>query len=348
MRRLLITVSLFIFLFSTIPSAYADRGMIPVDPEVSVYEPGQKAIIAWNGEEEILILSTDVTSSGETFAIEILPLPSNPGQVELANFKSFEEIQNLILRRGVEAFGKTLGERGTADFEVVFHERLGAHDITVVKANDGLELVGWMEKFLQGTDVSHEISLRSFESVIEDYMTRGFRYYVLDVITVSSEERSVEPILYRFETSSLYYPLLITSPVEGDTKIKLFILTDSKIRDDYTFHPLMKAGYRTEEGWKPIELQLSNGELSKIDLRISKLLEDGAWLTVLKYEGKLATLTEDLIMPVEATASTVVNLNILTLFKLEALCALLGAICTLVGVVSTFLIMRWKTEKTKA
>ncbi|MEM3666844.1 MAG: hypothetical protein QW222_07180 [Candidatus Bathyarchaeia archaeon] len=39
--------------------------MIPIQPQVSVYEPGQKAIIAWNGTEEILILSTDVTANGE-------------------------------------------------------------------------------------------------------------------------------------------------------------------------------------------------------------------------------------------------------------------------------------------
>ena len=40
----------------------ADRGMIPTS-DVSVYGPGQKAIIAWNGEEEVLILSTDVYTS---------------------------------------------------------------------------------------------------------------------------------------------------------------------------------------------------------------------------------------------------------------------------------------------
>lgn len=41
-------------------SAFADRGMIAAYPDISVYEPGQKAILAWNGEREAMILSTDV------------------------------------------------------------------------------------------------------------------------------------------------------------------------------------------------------------------------------------------------------------------------------------------------
>jgi hypothetical protein len=34
----------------------ADRGMISAHPDVSVYEPWQKAILAWNGREEVMRL----------------------------------------------------------------------------------------------------------------------------------------------------------------------------------------------------------------------------------------------------------------------------------------------------
>lgn len=37
---------LCLLLLSSVPTALADRGMIPVDPGISVYEPGQKAIVA--------------------------------------------------------------------------------------------------------------------------------------------------------------------------------------------------------------------------------------------------------------------------------------------------------------
>jgi len=231
--------------------------MIPVTSDVSVYEPGQKAILAWSGHEEVMILSTDVASSQETLVVEILPLPSKP-IVEAASFQSFEEIQHLIWNEGLNMFMyDTEGKARSGSVEVVFHEQIGAHNITVVTASVTSELGSWMENFLEDSGVEYEVSLGSFESVIEDYMDRGFRYYVLDLITVSPEEKSVDPILYKFNSDFLYYPLVITSPVGGDTEITLFILTEDKIElADYLF--FHKAGYRVLTGsWKPIEFVLS-------------------------------------------------------------------------------------------
>jgi hypothetical protein len=37
-------VFIVIFLLFTSAVAYADRGMIPIQPEVSIYEPGQKSL----------------------------------------------------------------------------------------------------------------------------------------------------------------------------------------------------------------------------------------------------------------------------------------------------------------
>lgn len=330
-------IFVFISLLSTSAVVRADRGMIPIDSGVSVYEPGQKAIIAWDGKEEILILSTDVVSSGETLVVELLPLPSNPKRVELASFKSFEEIHEMIW--GIHRSLSTPKGEGV---DIVFHEKIGSHDVTIVKAGDSSELVGWMRDFLRNSNITQEVSLQSFEQVVEDYMARGFRYYVLDLITVSPDQKSVEPILYWFNTSFLYYPLAITSPVGGNTKITLFLITEGAIQDEY--YPLRLAGYQTPNGWKPIRAWLSNGELSKIDLRIGELLKGGAWMSVLTYTGSLSVLTEDLMITEEAIAS--INLINTPLETIIALSVFLGATCTLAGVVVTFLIMRskWSTE----
>ncbi|MFB0543652.1 MAG: hypothetical protein ACETVR_02610, partial [Candidatus Bathyarchaeia archaeon] len=258
-------------------------------------------------------------------------------RVELASFKSFEEIHEIVL--GMHRYLSTLKGEGV---DIVFHEKIGSHDITIVKAGDSSELVGWMGDFLRDSNVTQEVSLQSFEQVVEDYMVRGFRYYVLDLITVSLDQRSVEPIFYWFNTSFLYYPLAITSPVGGETKITLFLLTEGAIQDEY--YPLRLAGYQTSNGWRPIRAWLSNGELSKIDLRIGELLKDGAWLSVLTYNGSLSALTEDLMITEEATAS--INLINIPLETIIALSVFLGATCTLAGVVVTFLIMRpkWSAE----
>jgi len=344
-RRICFVIAFFLISLS-LSSVHADRGMIPVSPEVSVYEPGQKAILAWNGYEEIMILSTDVTSSQETLVLEILPLPSKP-EVEAASFQSFEEIQSLIWEEGVNQFYSTKTEARSGSVEVVFYEEIGLHNITVVNAGDASDLVSWMGSFLEGSGINEEITLRNFESVVEDYMNRGFRYYVLDMITVSSAEKSVDPILYRFNSSFLYYPLVISSPIEGYTEITLFLLTEGKIDRDYW--PMQKANYRVlGGGWQPIEFVLSKGELSKIDLRIGDNFQHSAWLTVLEFNGYLNSLNRDLMIPGEIlNPDATINVEMTVPLPLIALCILLGTASTLAGVITTLLITRWKKKSEK-
>jgi len=346
LQRLRILIILFFFVAISLPLVYADRGMIPVSIGTSVYEPGQKAILAWNGQEEIMILSTDVTSSQETLVLEILPLPSKP-DVEAASLRSFEEIQNMIWEEGVNQFifsAKDGARYGSV--EVLFHEKIGAHNITVVKATDTPELIGWAKNFLVGSGVNKEISLQNFESVVQDYMRRGFRYYILDLITVTKEERSVDPILYRFNSSFLHYPLLITSPVHGNTEITLFLLTEGRVDKDYW--PMQKTRYRLSGGLQalqPIEFVLSKGDLSKIDIRIGEIFDDKAWLTVLRYEGQINLLTRDLMISegsLNPAVNPPINVEVTVSPTLIVLCFLLGAASTLAGILSTFLITRPK------
>ena len=81
---LLLVICLSLVAVSWAPMVLADRGMVPIT-DVTVYGPGQKAIIAWDGKEEILILSTDVRASSDSQVLELLPLPSKP-QIEKGDF----------------------------------------------------------------------------------------------------------------------------------------------------------------------------------------------------------------------------------------------------------------------
>jgi hypothetical protein len=54
---------LLIIISISVPVAFADRCILPVT-DADVYGPAQKAIIAWNGQLEYLILSTDHNTVG--------------------------------------------------------------------------------------------------------------------------------------------------------------------------------------------------------------------------------------------------------------------------------------------
>jgi hypothetical protein len=292
-------------LLPSVPVVSADRGMIPVTPDVSIFEPGQKAIIAWNGREEVLILSTDALSTYNTTILEILPLPSIPKKVEKASFESFNIIQDMIWYNMPPIVRSEYGNE-TDEVKVVFHEKIGMHDITVVEANNFSAFVKWKDEFLSKNGISQEVSLQKFEWVIEDYMSRGFHFYVLDLVELSSEQKSVEPILYRFDTSFLYYPLLITSPVGAEGKIVLFLLTNGILESGY--EPLKKGYYRGLNLSEPIQFRLSTEELFTINPNIGELFKQEAFLTVLVYEGPLSMLTRDIALT-EITSIATGDLN---------------------------------------
>ena len=259
----------------------ADRGMIPTS-DVSVYGPGQKAIIAWNGEEEVLILSTDVYTSENSPVLGILPLPSNPKAIKEGNFDSFTQIESLIQNK--DRFGPGIN--------ITFHEKIGAHDITVVEVNDVHEFIQWAENYLKDHGIEKEISGDKLEVIVSDYIERGLKFFVFDMTDVSKEEESIEPIIYRFESSFLYYPLKISRLALGDVDIDIFAITNDKIdKSSISVSGLKIAKYYDGT---PIEFEITGRKIKEISPEISMLFNDGAWLTALNYEGALEDLDSDL------------------------------------------------------
>jgi hypothetical protein len=294
MKLMVLTSSiLLVMLFTMVQNVWADRGIIPVQPNVSVYEPGQKAIIAWNGTTEILVLSTDIFADSSVKAVEILPLPSNPTKVELASVDSFFFVQQLIWSHLPFVLREDYGS-GSKDVSVVFHERIGMHDITVVEAGSLSGLVDWVSNFLEDNGISGTVSMEGFEPVLRDYLLRAFRFFVLDLIELSPESKSAEPVLYQFETDSLYYPLLITTPVGGDGKVQLFVLTDGIVEDGYD--PFEKGLYRGLTRSEPIQFRLTRDEIAGIGLRIGAMFKDKACLSAFTYEGSLGMLVQDIMI----------------------------------------------------
>lgn len=320
-------VTALLLLSLILSSVFADRGMISIStvpnvivPNVMVLEPGQKAIIAWNGQEEILILSTDVKANQSTLILELLPLPSNPKTIERVDFDLFIKLQqifwNPILRYADSENMLQYVEQGNLEKTVVvtFHEKIGTHDITVVRAENASELAIWINDFLRRNSVTNELSIQEYASLFEDYISRGFPYFALDLVEVSPEEKSIEPILYRFETSFLYYPLKISTLFSGNTKIKLFILT-REVCDFFYYNRMVNPPWATSlvyvdenrtKAYAPANFTWSLGEvyhynltddkLRELDLRLESLFNGSAHLTMLEYTGALDIFTGDLIV----------------------------------------------------
>ena len=114
-------------------------GVVATEPVV-VSEPGQKAFVAFNGEEELLVLGADLRAERDTAVLEFMPFPAQPA-VALAPDGVFSRLQELLNTRGVAytRSGRLApggGAGGGEAVDLLLHQRLGVHDVTVVRVND--------------------------------------------------------------------------------------------------------------------------------------------------------------------------------------------------------------------
>jgi len=286
------------------PPVLADGGMISISiaEHISIDEPGQKAIIAWDGQEEILILSTDVHAEGNTTALRVIPLPSQPDRIEQGDFNSFLRIRDLIYDRfrHRHTWLDCPGGKGGGDGEgvdIVFHEKIGAHDIWVAKATDVAGFVNWADDFLAQNEIHYQISSPELETLAAQYIDDGIQFFVFDLIELSPDQRSVEPIVYQFQSDTLYFPLKISSIIPGYTQISLFLLTPERLTDasqlpesQHSFDGAVeeKVGMKVARAnGKQVQFELDEEELASIDPRLSELLAGHAWLTAVQSYNDL-------------------------------------------------------------
>jgi hypothetical protein len=268
--------------------------MIPVNSHVQIFEPNQRAMIAWNGDEEILLLSTDVSASESTMVLEVLPLPAEP-EVKKGDLETFRKATNLINSKLRHAFelGKRNGGKGKPPppgGEVTFHKKIGAHEISVTHLLNANGFIDWVKDYLKSLGIEKDVISEEMKELIEEYIKEKFVWFVFDVITLKQETVTNEPIQYHFRTKSLFYPLKITSTGEGDTSIELLILTP-RLLQNFPGLPFRRVRLRHDP------ITITDYELKDLNEDMYKLLDDYQKLKLRIWEikGELNEFDADLI-----------------------------------------------------
>jgi hypothetical protein len=276
-------------------SALADRGSIPFKPGVKIFEPNQRAMIAWNGEEEILLLSTDLRASEPTKVLEVIPLPAEPrvtkGDVEV--FRKATELINSKLPRMQYKSRDRLDGRGGRPApagEVTFHKKIGAHDISVTRVLDGAGFVRWVEQYLKRSGVDNPTIPPPLANVIGDYLKDGYGWFVFDVVELGRETLTNDAIQYRFSSECLYYPLRITRAEEGETSIRLLVLTP-RLLSQFPGLPVREVQLLHEP------VAITSSELRSLSVDMDALLghREDMKLRIWQIRGKLSEFRDDLI-----------------------------------------------------
>ena len=204
-------------------------GSIPFKKGIRITEPKQDAIIAWNGEEQLLYLQTTLAASEATKVLEVMPLPNKPS-VEAAEPGVFKRCFFLLPRSrkpsssGSDPFGGAPAEESPA--RVVERKLIGAHDLRTVELLDSKRFSAWVKKeFSSKANGDLEIP-ESLLAVIDEYAKDGFRWFLFDIVDVTTRSAKKTPLKIRFKTSALYYPMRITRTEKGWTKVSLSVLTN--------------------------------------------------------------------------------------------------------------------------
>jgi len=277
-------------------AALADRGSIPFEPGVQIFEPNQRAMIAFDGREEILLLSTDLRASKPTKVLEVIPLPCEPkvckGDVEVFR-KATELINRKLPRRRALAHRAKAAEGnfgGRPAGKVTFHKKIGPHDISVTKVLNRKGFVRWVKDYLKRAGVDNPTIPPPMKGVIAEYLLDDYKWFVFDVIALDRETKTNDAIQYRFATDYLYYPLRITRAEEGFTTIKLLILS-----------PQLLSHF---PGLPIDRIQLLHTPVSITSMELRELNEDmdalldhrpSTKLRIWHIHGKLSGFDEDLI-----------------------------------------------------
>jgi hypothetical protein len=221
--------------------AYADKGPIIWQEGVSLAQESQKAIIFHNSKEEVLILATELQSNKETEILEFIPFPTEP-QVSLAKGSPFDEVAKLIRKKGLtfqlaDFEGVTVkggsSETKTMPVEIRFSEQIGLHDVIVIKINDIDHFSRWLDNFFKSRSIPMtEEKLRNVYENARNYLQRGYSYFVFDRVKVQEKPRFLEPLVYRFDSAKIYYPLKTSNLIGGAGAVELIMILPGSFSDD--------------------------------------------------------------------------------------------------------------------
>ena len=299
------------------PSVSGDGGIIG-PPQIYIYERAQNAIVAWNGTEEVLILSIDIDSSESTKVLRIIPLPSNPINVTEGSFDTFIKLQEIVNEKLQEAWNYSFIESGgynddkgmpSYNVEITFQDTIGAHNITIFHIRDGTNFNSYATDFAAQAGLSDITFSSDFQNTVDEYLEDDISYFVFDIIDISEEEHSIDPIVYRFKTDFLFYPLKITAASDvGETyaEVNVFCITKNRIKNeifsDLSFYS--NINYYWYYGDPLSDINLSEDELLEISPDIYNIFKGDPILMSHEYYGRYSNLDGDIIVFEEDFAYT--------------------------------------------
>ncbi|MDK2897720.1 MAG: hypothetical protein PWP04_1840 [Candidatus Atribacteria bacterium] len=280
--------------FSFSPVAHADMGVIIPGESFYLAETGQKAIIAHDGFEELLILSTELFSPEPQSIMRIIPFPSQP-KVFPVSEDLFQTLEEIATEQDLHYlfFAKSPTPQ-KEKLTITFQATIGAHQVTTLRVENETALLSWLENFLTENELPSQIANQEeLKTVVKDYISRGISYFVFDLVPLERTQERVEPLGYLFPSRHFYYPVKISSLFSDTQGLELFVFSNQ----GETFPLLQSIWPGWSGGGMSNTILLEEKDLTRIHPEIASLMGKRALMTAFRH-SHFSDFSEDIDFPV--------------------------------------------------
>lgn len=210
---------------------------VPDNPGSSVAD--ERALIAWDGTTEDILMSLSVTGSSDK-AAWVMPVPS-AARITLGDTEVFSELGRLTAPRieyrdswwptftWLTAAGPSEGAMGGppagAGVNVLGRQRLGPFDVTRLAANDPTVLANW----LSDNGFPHPDGL---DDNLAPYVADGWEIVAVQLVPAEaggSLSGALQPLRLSFASDTVVYPMRLSRSATMPQYIDLYVLADHRM-----------------------------------------------------------------------------------------------------------------------
>jgi hypothetical protein len=181
----------------------------------------------------------------------------------------------------------------------VVSAQLGPHGITAVEVTDADAFVKWTRDFFAKNKLGEPAVDEGLRAVVADYLRREIRYFVFDIVEVSRETRTVQPVAYEFLSPRIYEPLKVTNLYGGTGVVELLSILPPEAQAEIDLARLVPAALRQPGRFLASNrVTLAEDELSRLHPGIPGLMDGGKGiLQAVRYTGDLEFTGDVQLMP---------------------------------------------------
>jgi hypothetical protein len=208
---------------------------VPDNPSSSVAD--ERALIAWDGTTEDILMSLSVTGSSDR-AAWVMPVPA-PARISLGDTEVFSELAQLTAPRieyrdswwptipwlvWAGSASDTAGAPAGA-VNVLGRQRLGPFDVTRLAANDPTALANW----LSDNGFPHPDGL---DENLAPYVADGWEIVAVQLVPAEAGgalSGALQPLRLTFASDTVVYPMRLSRSARTSQYIDLYVLADHRM-----------------------------------------------------------------------------------------------------------------------